>query len=181
MIFSPIFFLLFIQATLTHALCVKSLNRTAIAVLSMTGSQVNGTVVFEQLARNQTVRISGTIQGLTANTQHGFHVHQLGNLTAQCTSAGPHFNPFNQTHGAPTDTVRHVGDLGNIQSDASGNAFFDFYDDVISLKNFTTSIIGRALVVHADQDDFGKGGQNDSLTTGHAGARVACGIIGIAS
>ncbi|PPR04078.1 hypothetical protein CVT24_010651 [Panaeolus cyanescens] len=182
MIFSISLFLLFmIQATFTHALCVKPENRTAIAVLAMTGSQVNGTVVFEQLAKSKSVKITGNIQGLTANTQHGFHVHQLGNLTAQCTSAGPHFNPFAQNHGAPTDDVRHVGDLGNIQSDASGNAIFEFTDDVISLRNFKTSIIGRAIVVHADQDDFGKGGHNDSLTTGHAGARVACGIIGVAS
>lgn len=28
------------------------------------------------------------------------------------------------------------------------------------------SIIGRACVVHADEDDLGKGGQSDSLTTG---------------
>ena len=35
-----------------------------------------------------------------------------------------------------------------------------------------TSIIGRAIVVHADEDDLGKGGKEDSKTTGHAGARV---------
>jgi Cu/Zn superoxide dismutase len=34
------------------------------------------------------------------------------------------------------------------------------------------SIIGRAVVVHADFDDLGRGGQPDSKTTGHAGARV---------
>jgi Cu-Zn family superoxide dismutase len=39
--------------------------------------------------------------------------------------------------------------------------------------------LGRAFVVHADEDDLGKGNFEDSKTTGHAGARLACGTIGI--
>ena len=34
--------------------------------------------------------------------------------------------------------------------------------------------------VRADQDGLGKGGHELSLTTGNAGARSACGVIGIA-
>ena len=41
------------------------------------------------------------------------------------------------------------------------------------------SVIGRAIVVHADRDDLGLDGHSDSLTTGHAGARLACCVIGI--
>ncbi len=47
---------------------------------------------------------------------------ESGNLTDGCTSAGGHFNPFNLTHGAPDAKIRHVGDLGNLQTDSNGNA-----------------------------------------------------------
>jgi Cu-Zn family superoxide dismutase len=40
-----------------------------------------------------------------------------------------------------------------------------------------TSIAGRAMVLHAGEDDLGQGGESDSLTTGHAGARLGCGEI----
>jgi Cu-Zn family superoxide dismutase len=39
-------------------------------------------------------------------------------------------------------------------------------------------ILGRSMIVHADEDDYGLGGQEDSLKTGHSGARIACAVIG---
>ena len=55
----------------------------------------------------------------------------------------------------------------------------DISDSMISLTG-ENSIIGRTVVVHADVDDLGKGGHELSKTTGNAGARSACGVIGIA-
>ncbi|XP_023745051.1 superoxide dismutase [Cu-Zn] 2 isoform X2 [Lactuca sativa] len=43
------------------------------------------------------------------------------------------------------------------------------------------SILGRAVVIHADPDDLGRGGHELSKTTGNAGARVGCGVIGLQS
>lgn len=81
-------------------------------------------------------------------------------------------------HGGPNDESRHAGDLGNIQADNTGVAQFSYSDSLISLVG-AHNILGRAVVVHADTDDMGRGGFTDSLTTGHAGSRVACGVIGI--
>jgi Cu-Zn family superoxide dismutase len=59
-------------------------------------------------------------------------------------------------------------------------AKFHFTVDKMTLYG-KNSIFGRSIVVHADQDDLGKGGFPDSLTTGHAGARLDCAVIGIQS
>ncbi|CAG8478467.1 15698_t:CDS:2 [Acaulospora colombiana] len=93
--------------------------------------------------------------------------------------AGGHFNPFGKVHGAPEDEERHVGDLGNVTADDGGNVKIIITDNKISLFGANT-IVGRSVVVHKDVDDMGKGGAVDSLTTGNAGARLACGVIGIA-
>ena len=76
------------------------------------------------------------------------------------------------------DTERHVGDLGNLKTDERGNTFLALNDTQIKLFG-EESVVGRSCVVHEDTDDLGRGGFPDSKTTGHAGARVACGIIGL--
>ncbi len=121
------------------------------------------------------------VTGVAPFSVHGFHVHALGNLSAGCVSAGGHFNPTNALHGGPLDPEgkRHAGDLGNVTADAEGIIEATITDAHISLAAGERSVIGRALVLHADADDLGRGGFPDSLTTGHAGARVACGVIGL--
>ncbi len=65
-----------------------------------------------------------------------------------------------------------MGDLGNIEAKAgSAESEFQLIDAQIQLSG-TYSIIGRSVVVHADEDDLGKGSFPDSKTTGHAGARL---------
>jgi len=148
------------------------------AVCVLKGEVVNGTVHFEQ-NEDGAVTVTGELTGLKDGL-HGFHVHQFGDNTNGCTSAGPHFNPDGVEHGAPEDPKgsRHVGDLGNVTA-TDGVAKVNITDAMISLTG-ENCIIGRTMVVHADQDDLGKGGHELSKATGNAGARSACGVIGIA-
>ena len=110
---------------------------------------------------------------------HGFHIHEFGNLTNGCVTAGPHFNPQKKTHAGPDDEVRHVGDLGNVTADESGKAEFKFSDKLIKIIGSENNVIGRSFVVHEKPDDLGKGGDDESLKTGNAGKRLACGVIGL--
>lgn len=93
-------------------------------------------------------------------------------------STGGHYNPDKLKHGAREDSVRHVGDLGNVAADENGVVSTSYSDNVITLFG-SRSIIGRAIVLHAAEDDLGRTDHPDSHKTGNAGGRVACGIIGI--
>lgn len=157
--------------------CTNSLN--SVAVLRGDAS-VKGTVTFEQISESEPTTISWEISGNDPNALRGFHIHEFGDNTNGCTSAGPHFNPFGKTHGAPEDDTRHVGDLGNIQTDSAGLAKGTKQDSLVKLLG-PQSILGRTVVVHAGTDDLGKGGHADSLKTGNAGGRPACGVIGFSA
>ena len=101
----------------------------------------------------------------------------IGNLIEGCKTAGPHFNPRGKTHGGPGKETRHAGDLGNIEAGADGLGVYDRQDEEVMIYGEDT-VIGRSMVCHAKQDDVGTGGDDESLKTGNAGARLACGVIG---
>jgi len=151
----------------------------AIAVLKG-DSSVQGVITFTQESEGGPVTVTGDIKNLDPNADRGFHVHEFGDNSNGCVSAGAHFNPHKANHGGPGDSERHVGDLGNVKTDSTGTASISITDKAISLIG-PQSIIGRTVVVHSGTDDLGKGGHADSLKTGNAGGRAACGVIGIAA
>ena len=144
----------------------------AIAVLGSTAnSKVTGTVTFTK--SGDEVKVVADINGLTPG-KHGFHIHEFGDCSApDATSAGSHFNPAKHNHGAPDASDRHAGDLGNIEADASGKAHLESTDKVMKLSG-NDSIVGHAVIVHEKADDL------KTQPTGDAGARLACGVIGVA-
>jgi Cu-Zn family superoxide dismutase len=144
----------------------------AVAVLqSAAGGKVSGTVHFRR--KPDGVHVQGTLSGLPEGA-HGFHVHEFGDCSApDFTSAGSHFNPTGMPHGARTDDKRHEGDLGNIEAGAGGTVMLDYTDTHLSFEG-NRSILGRGVIVHEKADDF------KTQPTGNAGARLACGVIGVA-
>ncbi|KAL3092271.1 hypothetical protein niasHT_028149 [Heterodera trifolii] len=143
-----------------------------------------GTITFKQETRDTSVTISGNLSGLSGSTQHGFTIHEFGDLSGAYETVRGHFNPTNQVHGGPEDTVRHIGDLGNIDGGSTNfPSIVNKTNGLISLFDGFNNVIGRALVVHQFRDDLGRGvgdDQSESQRTGNAGGAIALGVIGIA-
>jgi superoxide dismutase, Cu-Zn family len=145
----------------------------AVSVLKPTeGNKANGSVSFVQ--KGDQILVDARIDGL-ASGQHGFHVHEKGDCSApDAMSAGGHFNPGGAGHGGPAHESHHAGDLGNLDANASGKATLQL---TVPAKQFSlvkdapNSIVGKALVVHADPDDY------KTQPTGNSGKRVACGVV----
>lgn len=122
---------------------------------------------------------------------HGLHVHQVGKCEANSTapsggpsgdflSAGGHLQVGDQnSHPAS-------GDLTSLEVRQDGTAKLVTTTDAVTLDELK----GKALMIHAGADNFGNvpsrytqangtaGPDAETLATGDAGSRVACGVIG---
>lgn len=147
--------------------------------------KISGKVFFKETQRGLQIKIS--ISGISPG-KHGLHIHEYGDLTEGCSSLCSHFNPTNSVHGGRNSKERHLGDLGNVIADKNGNVEMTIYDKHLKITG-KYGIVGRSVVLHADEDDLGKGGikngeivneekHKESHKTGNAGKRIACGIIG---
>lgn len=156
----------------THMESAAAADPTAaVAMLYPTeGNFVYGTVTFTRTESG--TRVVAKVEGLTPG-KHGFHIHEFGDCsTPDGTGAGGHFNPAGKAHAGPMAPERHVGDLGNLEAGEDGQASLDWMDAGLTFGG-PESIIGRAVIVHAGEDDL------TTQPTGNAGGRVACGIIGV--
>ena len=130
-------------------------------------------------------------------------MHAAADITDTCVGAGGHWNPKDKTHGSinPSDKLiaktpatggAHVGAMGNISADNTGRAIVDKHyggtlegwdplqQSISMLPDSEYTPVGRAIVIHAGQDDLGMGtgdAEEGSLATGNAGARVGCCVI----
>ena len=153
---------------------IAASSNQAIAILQPTSTnKCHGVVRFT--GEEDSVKVVADLEGLNPNQKHAFHIHQFGDCSSNDgMSAGGHYNPEGHQHGLPDNPTRHAGDLGNVQADGDGKAHYEITVRNISIGGPHNPILGRGVIVHAKVDD---GGQ----PVGNAGARIACGVIGVAN
>lgn len=142
----------------------------AVAVFQQPTIQGHATATLE----NGKTRLRATFTQLPKG-KHGFHIHRAGDLRGEgCAGACEHFHVGPpQDHGSKPGTKgpRHTGDLGNIEHTGITYSYL--------IAGITPQdLLGRALIIHEDEDDLGRGDFPDSKTTGHSGSRIGCAIFG---
>ncbi|MFO1473092.1 MAG: superoxide dismutase family protein [Lysobacterales bacterium] len=152
-----------------HSAGTASSAHAALAPAS--GSLVSGTLAFVPMGDG--VHVTGDIGGLAPNSTHGFHIHETGDCSAaDASSAGGHFNPSGEAHGRASAPHHHLGDNDNLVADANGVAHVNaHFAGVVLGGGGADDIVGKAVIVHANPDDYA------SQPSGNAGARIACGVI----
>lgn len=134
------------------------------------GNTAAGTVRFVQ--SGDVVQVSGSVNGLKPNAEHGFHIHEKGDCSSgDGLSTGGHFNPGGKPHGSHGVGEHHTGDLPSLKADGNGVAAFNFESRTIRVGDSANDIVGKGLIVHRDPDDY------KTQPTGNAGPRLACAVI----
>lgn len=136
-----------------------------------TGKDVGRVTMQETRGR---IVIAVHARGLPAGV-HGLHLHDVGLCEGpNFDTAGGHFNPGNKEHGRQNKRGAHLGDLGNITVAGNGSGDRSVTITSAEARRGIASFLGekgRALVVHASQDD------EKTDPSGNSGARIACGAL----
>ena len=172
--YAPSMLSLILAAVLVSLAAAQEQARGTVAVASVQGGplapDVSGTVRFETVEGGTLVTVELT--GLPPYTAgdppvgpHGFHVHATGDCAVgeadnPFQAAGGHFNPDERPHGD------HAGDLPVLFSN-NGSAQMTVLTDAFTVED----VLGRAVIVHQNPDDF------RSQPAGASGPRLACGVI----
>lgn len=135
-----------------------------------------GRVWFKQHGRDGAVTVFAHVRGLPPGF-HGFHIHTTGVCEPpDFMSAGGHFNPTGASHGD------HAGDLPTLLVNEDGTGMLAATSDRFSLADLRDDD-GSAVMVHELADNYANiperygGPDPDTLATGDAGSRLACGEL----
>ncbi|TQK30361.1 superoxide dismutase family protein [Arthrobacter sp. SLBN-53] len=130
-----------------------------------------------------TVTVETTAAGELTPGFHGLHIHQVGSCEGDFTSAGGHFQADGHS-GHPSS-----GDLSSLQVRSDGSAKLVTTTDAFTAEELLAGT-KTAIVIHEKADNFGNippekyqqingtpGPDQQTLATGDAGGRVACGVF----
>lgn len=165
-----------IAAKAAILLCGSAIAQDNSATAKMAGADGadNGTVTFNQ-TKSGMLHIIVEMTNLAPGSR-GLHIHEKGACAATggFESAGGHY-AGGKDHGINSENGPHAGDLPNVHVGENGVLKAEFFTDRLSLgKGGTNSLMdadGSSVVLHAEPDDYA------SAPAGHAGNRVACGVI----
>lgn len=145
---------------------------TAVAAIeARSGSTLTGVAKFVQ--NGDAVHVTIDVSNATPGT-HAVHLHEKGDCSApDAASAGGHFNPAHTEHGSPDAAAHHAGDFGNMSVDEEGHGHLELDTTSLTVLPGDRSVDGRAVVVHAKEDDM------HTQPTGNAGGRVGCGVVAV--
>jgi Cu-Zn family superoxide dismutase len=134
------------------------------------GNTVTGTATFRAAGGSVTMEL--VVENAPPG-EHAFHLHQIGDCSApDGSSAGGHWNPTGEDHGAWGTAPFHLGDVGNLEVGEDGRGTIRLTTDLWSVRTGADNdVVGRAVIVHAGVDDF------TTQPTGAAGGRIGCGVI----
>ncbi|WP_040696635.1 superoxide dismutase[Cu-Zn] [Nocardia vinacea] len=121
---------------------------------------------------------------------HGLHVHQVGKCEPNSVAptggpAGDFLSAGGHLQVGSANAHPASGDLTSLEVRSDGSAKLVTTTDAVTLDDLK----GKALMIHADADNFGNipnryvradgvaGPDDTTLATGDAGGRIACGVI----
>lgn len=156
---------------------MKSSKMHAKAVISATtpANQGNGSISFEQEANKVEMKLELDFPSKAGQTV-AVHIHEHGDCGNAGNDAHGHWNPTKSNHGKWGEGQFHLGDIGNVQLDATGKGTLELETSLWSVgSGATNDVVGKAIMVHDKADDF------TTQPTGNAGGRIGCGVIKLAS
>lgn len=175
------FFVLGIQILSIQVVSVQAQEAVAVAALQdNTGAEL-GTVTFTDTPEGLEVTVA--VSGLPTG-KRGFHVHTMGDCAASINdqgmevmhgAAGAHFDPYEtENHAGPEvdSQTGHAGDLPNLEVAEDGTASVTFITTKMTVAEGETSLVGRSIMVHANEDNY-----TNEPANGGSGDRIACGVI----
>ena len=132
---------------------------------------MEGVVTFTQSGAEMKIVVDVT--GLTPG-KHGFHIHEYGDCSAPDGNR-PAAISIRRTIRTRVTIPRNATKVTWVTlRPTAGKAHLELTDNMMTMSG-SKSIIGRGIIVHEKADDL-----KTTAPTGNSGARVACGVIGIA-